>query len=345
MRGHSNLLWMKQVNREDYAMFNIDFSNFDTSQIVDDLKTKGYFVFEQALTEQYVDDLLREIDFNQILVNTNDVGVVIAQDIKFLTHCLASSKKAYDIITSSKVLEICKGYFNDSYKITNHRIYQTSKNSHMPWHTDNNLQNGKQLSAKHNMRGLLFLFYLSDVTKNAFQYVADSHKWSHKYQNQVYLSDSYVDSKFKKDILTFPMPKGSIILCDIHGIHRAEPFQDHNHDRTSLLFQVDQVGSKYVGHGEKNLVNTEYMDNLTPELMDYLGFGFKRTYPAFPSTSVATMTPRDILELQKRLLPQTIEVLSKSIVKKIIPAESLINVKRLLWDIKSKSAKSSRVKT
>ncbi|WP_017653941.1 phytanoyl-CoA dioxygenase family protein [Fortiea contorta] len=319
-------------------MFNTDFSNFDTNQIVNSLKTQGYFAFESALNEQYIDELLEEINFEQILLNKNDVGVVIAQQIKFLTHCLASSKKAYDIITSNKILEICKGYFNDSYKITNHRIYQTSKSSHMPWHTDNNLQNGKQLSSKHNMPGLLFLFYLSDVTKNAFQYIADSHKWSYKYDHEVYLSDSYVESKFKKDILTFPMPKGSIILCDIHGIHRAEPFQDNNHNRTTLLFQVDQVGSEYVGHGEKNLVNTEYLDNLTPEVMDYLGFGFKRSYPAFPNTSVSTMTLQDILALQKQLLPQTVEVLSKSIARNIIPAESIINVKRFLWNWKSKSS-------
>lgn len=321
-------------------MFNIEFSNFDTIQIIDEIKTKGYFVFEQALDEEYIDELLQEIDFNQILINNNDVGVVIAQNVKFLTHCLASSKKAYDIITSKKVLEICQGYFNDSYKLTNHRIYQRYKNAHMPWHTDNNLQNGKKLSGKHNMPGLLFLFYLCDVKNNAFQYIADSHKWSHKYDHEVYLSDSYVDSKFKKDILTFPMPKGSMILCDIHGIHRAEPFQDNEFIRTSMLFQVDQVGSNYVGHGEKNLVNTEYLDNLTPEIMDYLGFGFKRNYPAFPSTSVATMTPHDLLKLQKQLLPQTLEAISKSVIKTILPNETLINVKRLLWHLKPKSQNS-----
>jgi hypothetical protein len=319
-------------------MFNPAFSNFTTSEIVDDIKSKGYFVFEQALTEDYIDELLQEIDFNQILINHNDVGVVISQNVKFLTHCLANSKRTYDIITSSKVLEICQGYFNDTYKLTNHRIYQRYKHEHMPWHTDNNLQNGKKLSGKHNMPGLLFIFYLSDVQKNAFQYIANSHKWSHKYDHELCLSDSYVDSKFKQDILTFPMPKGSIILCDSHGIHRAEPFHDNKLIRTTLLFQVDQVGSNYVGHGEKNLVNTEYIDNLTPEIMDYLGFGFKRNYPAFPRTSVATMTPHDMFRLQKQLLPQTLEALSKSMIKTLLPNEFLTNLKRLLWHLKSKSS-------
>jgi hypothetical protein len=317
-------------------MFNSTFKNLSTSQIVNDLKTKGYFVFEQALTEQYVEELLQEVNFNQILVNTNDVGVVIAYDQKFLTHCLASSKKAYDIITCQKFLDICKEYFHDSYKLTNHRIYQTSKNGHMPWHTDNNIQLGKELVAKHKMPGLLFLFYLSDVTKNAFQYVKDSHTWSQKYGTEIYLSDSFIDSNYKKDILTFQMKKGSLILCDIHGVHRAEPFQDKDYTRSTLLFQVDQVGNDYVGHGEKNIVNTEYLDDLTPEIMDYLGFGFKRNYPAFPNTSVVTMNPQDIFELQKRLLPLTLEAISRSVVKFLVPAELIINAKRILWHLKSK---------
>jgi hypothetical protein len=315
-------------------VFNLKFTNASTNQIVNDLKNKGYFAAEEVLEEQYIDELLQEVDFNSILVNNNDVGVVIAQNIKFFTHCLASSKKTYDIITYRKILDICKEYFDDNYKLTNHRVYQVNQKAHMPWHTDNNLQSGKQLVAKHNMPGLLFLIYLSDVTTNAFQYLKDSHKWSSKYDHEIYLTDNFIEKNYKKDILSFPMKKGSLIICDIHGIHRAEPFQDDNYNRTTLLFQVDQVGSEYVGHGEKNLVNTEYLDNLTPEVMDYLGFGFPRTYPAFPNSSVATLKPQDIFALQKKLLPQIIEAFFKYIVNSLFPAHVIINAKRILWNIK-----------
>jgi hypothetical protein len=319
-------------------MFNLSFLNTSTNQIVSDLKTKGYFVFEQALTEQYVEELLNEVNFDQILVNTNDVGVVIADDQKFLTHCLASSKKAFDLITAQKFLDICKGYFNDTYKLTNHRIYLTSKIGNMPWHTDNNLQSGKQLSAKHSMPGLLFLFYLSDVNKNAFQYVKDSHLWSPNFDNEIYLTDNFIENKYKKDILTFAMKKGTLILCDIHGVHRAEPFKDKNYTRFTLLFQVDQVGSEYIGHGEKNLVNTEYLDYLNPEIMDYLGFGFKRSYPAFPSTSVATMPPEEILRLQKQLLPQMLSSFGKNILKKFLSGQMIVKAKQIVWRLKSQKA-------
>ena len=317
-------------------MFNLDFNDTNSSEIALELKTKGYFIFEQALTEQYIEDLLQEVDFNQILVNTNDVGVVLAKHIKFLTHCLANSKKTYDVITSRKVLDICKEYFDDDYKLTNHRVYQTSNFSHMPWHTDNNRQVGKKLDSKHNMPGLLFLFYLSDVDKNAFQYIKNSHTWSENYSHEVYLSDDFIDSNYQQDIISFPMKKGSMIVCSIHGIHRAEPFKDKSYSRTTLLFQVDQVGSDNTGHGEKNLINTEFIDNPTQEIMDYLGFGFRRDYPAFPNSSIATMIPQDLLKLQRQLFLKTIQALFKSFVTTILPGEAVINVKRMIWRFRNK---------
>jgi len=317
-------------------MFSLSLLNSSTSQIVSDLKTKGYFVFEQALTEQCVEELLQEVDFDNMLVNINDVGTVIAYNQKFLTHCLAHSKKSFDIITSQKVLDICRQYFNDKYKLTNHRIYQTSKVGNMPWHTDNNLQIGKKLDSKHDMPGLLFLFYLSDVTKNSFQLIKDSHIWSPEYNHEIYLTESFIDSKYKNDILTFSMKKGSLILCDIHAVHRAEPFRDKTYTRKTLLFQIDQVGNKYMGHGEKNIVNTEYLDNLNPEIMEYLGFGFKRSYPAFPSTSVATMTPEDILNLQKQLLPQMLNAFTQKVANTLIPRNVILNIKRMLWQFKAR---------
>ncbi|MEB3280975.1 MAG: phytanoyl-CoA dioxygenase family protein [Lyngbya sp.] len=325
-------------------MYTSAFQNITTEEIVNSLQQKGFFVFEEALTEQYINELLQEVNFDQVLVNTNDVGVVLAKHQRFLTHCLAQSKKAYDLITSPQILDICKNYFRDRYVLINHRIYQTEKISHMPWHTDNNRQTGRQLSSKHNMPGLLFLFYLSDVTKNPFQLVKDSHLWSHKHDSEIYLSDHFVEENYKKDILTFSLKKGSLILCNIHAVHRAEPFQDDSYTRTTLLFQVDQVGSNIIGHGEKNLVNTEFINHLTPEIMNYLGFGYKTDYPAFPNTSVATMTTQDIISLQRQLLPLTLKAIAKNLALNLLPEEVIIQIKRLLWNFKQKQINTAKIK-
>ena len=71
-------------------MFNLEFTYLDAEEIIYNVKNKGFFVCEQALNKQYIEELLQEINFDRILVNHNDVGAVIATDVRFLTHCLAS---------------------------------------------------------------------------------------------------------------------------------------------------------------------------------------------------------------------------------------------------------------
>ncbi|MDY7021291.1 MAG: phytanoyl-CoA dioxygenase family protein [Cyanobacteriota bacterium] len=325
-------------------MYTSTFQEVTTAKIVNSLQNQGFFVLENAITEQYINELLQEVNFDQVLVNANDVGVVWAKHQKFLTHCLAQSKQAYDLITSPEILAICKNYFQDRYVLINHRIYQTHKISHMPWHTDNNQQVGRKLSSKHNRPGLLFLFYLSDVTTNPFQLIKNSHLWSQQYNNEIYISDQFVKENYQKDILTFPLKKGSLIICNIHAVHRAEPFQDDNYTRTTLLFQVDQVGSDCIGHGEKNLVNTEFLDDLTPEIMNYLGFGYKTDYPAFPNTSVATLTTQDIITLQRQLLPSTLKAMGKNLALNVLPGEVLIQLKRWLWNFNKQQTNRVKVK-
>jgi hypothetical protein len=309
--------------------FNPELLNVSNKEIVNEIRANGFYAFEGALDIEYVDQLLSEVDFNNILLNKNDVGVVATQNNKYLTHCLASSQKAYDIITSSKILAICNEYFTDNFKLINHRVYQTSKKQHLPWHTDNNRLEGSRMSEKHDMPGLCFMFYLSEVPKNPFQLVRGSHLWSHKYNSESFFTDSFIDKNHSENIVTFRLKKGSFIICDIHGIHRAEPFNDDSYNRTTLLFQVDQVGNGNAGHGEKNIINTEYLKNLTPELCDYLGFGFKRDYMAFPDTSITTMTTHDILKLQKQLFKKSFGAIAQNVVRNMMSPTMMTSLKRL----------------
>ncbi|MFW6296538.1 MAG: phytanoyl-CoA dioxygenase [Halothece sp.] len=315
-------------------MYNDSFQRLSADSIAKSVKSDGFFLSENALSSDYIDSLLQEVNFNQMLVNTNDVGTVLAHHQRFLTHCLAKSKAIYNIVTSPQILAICKAYFDDVYKLTNHRIYQTRYISHMPWHTDNNRQIGNQLTSKHSMPGLLFLFYLSDVTQNPFQLVENSQHWSHNY-DEIYFNDEFIQRNYGNQILTFPLSKGTLMICNIHTVHRAKPFCDRNYTRTTLLFQVDQVGSHNLGHGEKNLINTEFIDQLTPELMTYLGFGFRTDYPAFPDSSVATMALEDIVTLQKHLFSQIGKAVFKQMAKAILPEEVIIKAKRVAWHLRS----------
>jgi hypothetical protein len=315
------------------AIFTAPFDQVSPEEIVAEVRRTGFWAMEGALAAPYVDQLLGEIDFRRYLVNSNGMDVVCASTQRFLSHCLAASKKAYDIITARKFLDICQAYFGGPFKLTNQRIYQTHSEGHMPWHTDNNCQAGSELTGKHQLPGLLFLIYLSDVTENPFQLLRNSQDWSKAYTGN-YFSDEFIDEKYGQDIASFPAVRGTLFVCDIHTVHRAAPFRNGQYERFTLLFQVDAVSDQYPGHGERLFVNTAFIEDRDPLLLDYLGFGKPATYPTFPQTSVATLSVSDLLAMQKSLMPMALRALFKSTLKALIPGGLLVNLKRLKWRLR-----------
>ena len=309
-------------------IFGSDFA--DSAEIVAEIRRSGYWALDRAIDSSYVDKLVDEIQFGSYLVNSNAMGVVCAGNQRFLSHCLAASKRAYDIITARHVLDICRNYFDGPFKLTNQRIYQTHSEGHMPWHTDNNCQSGYELTGKHQLQGLLFLIYLSDVTENPFQVLRDSHEWS-KNHTENYFSDDDIEANHGSEIVTFQSPRGSLFVCDIHTVHRAKPFRDRDYQRITLLFQVDAVSPDYPTHGERLMVNPAFVDRRDSDLLDYLGFGWPADYPTFPQTSPATMSPRDLWALQRGLWPLAIRALLRALLKALIPGSLLINIKRWKW--------------
>jgi hypothetical protein len=322
--------------QEDRIMFSSTFFDTNSDIILEEVRNKGVYACEAAIKAPFTDRLLAKINFKKVLLNENDTGVVTLNDHKFLSHCLATSEEVYKIITSDKVLEICDKYFKKKYRLINHRVYQTNKKQHLPWHSDNNKHSGTEYNGKHSMPGLLFMFYLTDVSKNAFQFIEGSHKVSKNYVNQRFLSTSYVEENYGKDVRTFKLSKGSFIVCDTHGLHRAEPFNDERYSRTTLLFQVDEVGDDIEPHGENNLINAAYLKNLSPKLMQYLGFGYDKSYPAFPNSSLGTLPFSTLISIQKRVISGLFAVGLKSAITRMLPGERLINARRLFWKLKSK---------
>ena len=64
-------------------MYEPTFSNISACEIANEVKTKGYFSTESALTDEYVNALLHALNFSNFLVNTNDVGVFFFLIISF----------------------------------------------------------------------------------------------------------------------------------------------------------------------------------------------------------------------------------------------------------------------
>lgn len=312
------------------ATFTIDFKQYDIDEIAKELKHgKGYFVIENVINEDVVWEIVNTINSKEFLVNSNNVGVVHSNGMSFHSHTLAVSKICYDIITNNRVRSICHNFFDGSYKLTNQRFYETNTKAHMPWHTDNNVHAGNKFVGKHNLPGILFLFYLSDVKDtNPFQLISDSQKWSATHGER-YFADKLIEQNHAEEVVTVRAPKGTLVICNTHIIHRAEPFDRPGFKRFTFLFQVDALSDNYIGHGEKLLINPAFVDDISPEVLRYLGFGLKANYPTFPQTSVATMMPDQLWRLQKKIYSSAIRGLLLSIIKRIVPSSILISLKNM----------------
>ncbi|MCF2519148.1 phytanoyl-CoA dioxygenase family protein [Dyadobacter sp. CY351] len=312
----------------DFPLFSDAFDRLEADSIAHELKYgKGYHVFDKALSPDAVNALINIVSPDELLVNNNNLGYVRAYWMKYLSHTLALSKECYDVITSERIRGICRSFFDRPFKISNQRIYETHTRSHLPWHTDNNLQSGNAYNGKHDLPGIMFLFYLSDVwDTNPFQLIPDSYKWSEQHTER-FFSDKFIEKNYKDEIVTVRAPKGTLIVCNTHLIHRAEPFSRPGFRRLTYLFQIDEMSSLHEGHGEKILLNPAFVSETSPEILTYLGFGTKTNYPAFPETSVSTMLPHDIFSLQKGILPKAMKGLAFAFARSVIPG-SVMNAIR-----------------
>ncbi|NEO44052.1 MAG: phytanoyl-CoA dioxygenase family protein [Moorea sp. SIO4A3] len=305
-----------------------------TPKILNNLSKKGYFFIENAVDLKVANQLLQEVNIDNLSVNKNEIGGVYSGNQKFLSNCLTRSKIAYDLITSPKVLDICSSYLPARYQLISHQFAQTRRGLNMLWHTDNNQQLDSKVLVKHQMPGLIFIIYLSEQNISPFQYIEGSHLWSSKYDSERYISDAWVQKHYRKDIRTFEMKKGDLIIFDLHGFHRARPFQDRNHVRNIFQFQVEQINENYLGHGEQNLVNVGFIDNPSPDILNYLGFGIPRKYPILPKTSIVTMSMPELISLYKQLFYPTLKAMITNLGKALIPREWQLTLKDRLGSSK-----------
>jgi hypothetical protein len=101
------------------------------------------------------------------------------------------------------------------------------------------------------------------------------------------------------------------------------------------------VGDDIEPHGEENLLNAAYLKNLTPKIMQYLGFGYDKSYPAFPNSSLKTLPFSTLIKIQKQVINGLFSTGLKSGITRVLPGERLINARRLFWKFKSQIARKT----
>lgn len=258
-------------------IFSEKFLNIDQSEIIFQINSNGYFAFEEALTPEFIENIEKDVKKSRFHINKNQISGAYTDSQYFLTNMLACSKVFFDYCTHQKVLSVCQKFMGDFFRLKALRYYETYGNMKMAWHTDNKNSQGFDPAT-----GLIFIVYISNVEDGEFQYI----KGSHEYSKNLGINDfnENFTSNFQDKIISFKMKKGSIIIYNTHGIHRAKPANDSNFIRKSLFFQVDNNDKS-----EPILINTSYLNNVDDTLKMYLGFGREANNIPFPETNISTI--------------------------------------------------------
>lgn len=255
-------------------IFTDNFLSLNPAEIAAAIRGDGVFSLENALRPEFLTAIADDVARNPFGLNTNHVHGVHFGSQYYLAHMLAVSGHFYSYCTHTKVLEICDHLLGDRYRLSAQRYYETYGGHSMRWHTDNKTDRTFQ-----SVAGLIFIAYLSDVDDGEFQYVRGSQRWSGEKAYNEYC-DEFIRRNHEKDIASYRKPKGTLLVYDTYGIHRARPVKHPGFARKSLFFQVDRK----LEDGEPILLKTEYARVLDDRLKRYLGFGQPAAYRPFPDT-------------------------------------------------------------
>ena len=255
------------------------FHNIDIEIVVKELQDKGYFSFPKALSNDALRAIEQDATKSKLNLNNNEISGVYSEKQYYLTNLLSVSKTFYDFVTSNFVFDVCKNYLGNEFRLKALRYYETFGGHHMQWHTDNKTDRD---FAK--IPGIIFIIYVSDVEDGEFQYIKGSHLWSGEKAYNNY-DDDLIQKKYKDKIKSFKYPKGSLILYNTYGIHRAKPVTDKNFLRKSVFFQVDTE----IKNSEPIILNTKFISTINNDIEMFFGFGKPSNYKVHPYTSIKSL--------------------------------------------------------
>ncbi len=263
-------------------IFTEKFINTKKEDIVRSLNTDGYYAIENALTEDFIFSIESDVSNHRFLTNSNILSGGYTDSQYFLVNMLACSQVFFNYCTNSKVLDICEDVIGNLFRLKALRYYESYGNTRMQWHTDSKTSEGFA-----SIPGLIFIAYITDVFDGEFQYVRGSHEWS-----STKMQNDFTQEFNSEDVQSFKMPKGSVIIYNTHGIHRAKPSDSSNFIRKSLFFQVDGNDNS-----EPFLINPSFMSDFDERIRMYLGFGREATNTPFPYTDETTIPDYELRNL------------------------------------------------
>ena len=259
-------------------IFKKDFLKISPVEITNKIKSSGFFYYESALSEKFINSITERFSSSDLALNINYLSGIHTKTQYFNTNILAISKSFYELCTSKFILKICNLFLQSSdFRLKAVRYYETYKNNEMQWHTDT--KTSKEFS---EIEGLIFIIYITDVNDGEFQYIEGSHTDSKDFKKNDFTLKEISKLYSAKNIISFKGKRGSIIIYNTAGIHRANPnMRNNKYPRKSLFFQVDRSNNS-----ESFVINPSFIKTSEKEIFHYLGFGEKNSYDIFPNTSI-----------------------------------------------------------
>jgi hypothetical protein len=247
--------------------------------LVNKIKQNGFYRTDLFIDEDF-DNSLNYISSSNYLLNENKLQGKFADHQFFFLDLLCYSKSFLNFLCSKEVKLILDSFFNNQKcRLKTLRYYETFRGHNMPWHTDNK----NTIEGLTNDKGLIFIIYCEDTFDGEFQYVEESNLKSSNLKEN-YFSDEYVISNYKEKIRSFSGNKGTLVICDSRGIHRAKPLLNKK-VRKSIFFQVDQEIKNsepiYLNPAifPKKLITNEWYQT-------FFGFEQDTKYELYPKTSI-----------------------------------------------------------
>ena len=234
-----------------------------------DIETKGYTVIPNFISKERLNVFMPEVHrrFDRQSYN-GTVGYVEYSQQRYLQWTLTVHEEILRAYLDPNIIRAAEMYAGQDVQLQDYRIYQNYPGLNMAWHVDNKLTMHDGSSKMVGSKGLILIVYLEDVKSGPFQFVEGSHAWAWKENKEVWDEDLKSNKDLK--VVTFNnLPKGTAILYDFRGIHRAEPFFDGG-PRTSLFAQYS--GLEWPA-GEPIFLEAGTLKNLTAKDMQVLRFG------------------------------------------------------------------------
>lgn len=262
-------------------------------EIMDALVHDGYFALERAVPSEAVEQILSDVRHLRFEVNRNAAPNVRTPYQTFNTHYLAASKTAFDLITCSKFTNLCALALGPVFRLMGTRIYESrfhggvSQNN--VFHTD------LEMPRKTDFDGLSFMIYLTDVTDGEFQFIRGSHRLGLNGAGTPE-NDERILRDHPDDIVSFRMPRGSIIIYHNRGLHRAKPTKAQGR-RQSLLMQVNRDATS----GAPIVVDIGFLAGLSEGAKTLLGYGVPPIIQHWPNTSHLSLNLKTDPELTQAL--------------------------------------------